>query len=71
MSAPGTPLDNAVAESFIKSLKDELVYPNKNKSLAEMKVLLLNYLSCYYPNQRIHTALHMTPYEFDRQFDVT
>ncbi len=40
MSEPATPVDNAVVESFFKSIKRELVYPNKHKTKAEMKVLI-------------------------------
>ncbi len=66
MSKPGTPLDNAVIESFYKTVKVELINPNKNKTKAEMKVLLRNYLEDYYPKKRIHTSLGMTPYKYEQ-----
>ncbi|MBP2100560.1 integrase core domain-containing protein [Enterococcus rivorum] len=49
MSQPGTPVDNAVIESFHRSIKRELIEPNKHKSKIEMKVLIQDYLENYYP----------------------
>lgn len=63
MSAPGTPVDNAVIESFHKSIKRELIYPNRHKTRAEMKVLITNYINHYYIHERIHTKFMMTPYK--------
>jgi len=47
MSEPGTPVDNAVIESFHRSIKRKLINPNKNKTKAEMKVLIHFYLDIY------------------------
>lgn len=44
MSQPGTPVDNAVIESFYRSIKRELIDSNKHKSKIEMKVLIQDYL---------------------------
>jgi len=65
MSEPGTPVDNAVIESYHKSIKRELIYPNKRKTKAEMKVLIHEYLTNYYIKQRIHTKFKMTPLQFE------
>ncbi|WP_277491664.1 MULTISPECIES: IS3 family transposase [unclassified Breznakia] len=67
MSAPGTPADNAVIESFHKSIKRELIYPNRHKTKAEMKVLIANYIDTYYIHERIHTKFMMTPYKYQQQ----
>lgn len=64
MSEPGTSVDNAVIKSYHKSIKRELIYPKKNKTRAEMKVLIREYLTNYYSNQRIHTKYKMTPLQF-------
>lgn len=64
MNEPGTPVDNAVIESYHKSIKRELIYPNKHKTKAEMKVLITEYLTNYYVKQRIHTKFNMTPLQF-------
>jgi len=71
MSQPGTPVDNAVVESFYKSIKRELIYPNKGKTKAEMTVLIHDYLTNYYSNQRIHTRFMMTPQKFEQSLQVT
>ena len=47
MSEPVTLVDNAVIESYHKSIKRELIYPNKNKH--------------YCIKQRIYTKFKMTP----------
>ena len=65
MSEPGTPVDNAVIESYHKSIKRELIYTNKHKTKAEMKVLIHEYLTNYYVKQRIHTKFNMTPLQFE------
>ncbi len=70
MSKPGTPADNAVIESFHKTIKRELVIPNKHKSRAEMKVLIYEYMD-YYINKRIHTKFGMTPSKYQQSLGVT
>lgn len=67
MSEAGTPVDNAVVESYHRSIKRELIYPNKHKSKAEMRVLIDDYLNDYYVNKRIHTKLGMTPKRFEEK----
>lgn len=59
MSEPGTPVDNAVIESFHKSIKRELVYPNKHRTKSEMRILIQDYLMDYYVDKRIHTKFNM------------
>lgn len=67
MSAPGTPVDNAVIESFHRSIKRELIYPNRHKTKGEMKALIHNYINTYYIHDRIHTKFMMTPYQYQQQ----
>lgn len=72
MSAPGNPIDNAVAESFClyplgcKTVKTEVIKPNRHLTKAQMEVVLCNYLEDYYPKERIHTALGMTPNAYEQ-----
>lgn len=66
MSAPGTPVDNAVIESFHRSIKRELIIPNRHKTKAEMKVLISNYIDRYYIHDRIHTKFMMTPNKYEQ-----
>ena len=67
MSAPGKPIDNAVAEAFFKTVKTELIHPNRHLTKAQMEVLLRHYLEDYYPNQRIHTAFGMPPAQYEQR----
>ncbi len=71
MSKAGTPVDNAVIESFHKSIKRELIIPNKGKTKAEMKMLICDYLDNYYSKKRIHTKLGMTPLKYEAKLRVT
>ncbi len=66
MSLPGNPIDNVVAEAFFKSVKTEVVYPNRHRTKDEMEVILRNYMEDYYPKERIHTKLKMTPLEYKK-----
>lgn len=66
MSQPGTPVDNAVIESFHRTIKRELIIPNKGKTKEEMKVLIFNYLTEYFPNERIHMKFKMTPSQYEK-----
>lgn len=65
MSEKGSPVDNAVVESMNRSVKRELVNPNKDKSKAEMKVLIEQYLTDYFVYQRIHTRFGTTPHVYE------
>ncbi|MDE8037451.1 integrase core domain-containing protein [Erysipelothrix rhusiopathiae] len=65
MSEPGTSVDNAVVESYHRSFKRELIYPNKHQTKAEMKVHIIDYLIDYNVNKRIHTNLNITPRELE------
>ncbi len=66
MSPPGSPIDNAVAESFFNTVKTEVVKPNRHLTKAQMEVVLRNYLEDYYPEERIHTTLGMTPNAYEQ-----
>ncbi|NLB21113.1 MAG: IS3 family transposase [Clostridium sp.] len=67
MSPPGSPIDNAVAEAFFKSIKTEIIYPNRHHTKEQMEVLVRNYIEDYYPKERIHTKLGMTPFQYEQQ----
>lgn len=65
-SRPGMPGDNAFAESFIKTIKKELIYPNKFKSYDELRYEINSYLESYYNTRRIHSGLnYISPAEFE------
>jgi len=57
MSRKGNCWDNAVAESFFKTLKTEQVYGNKLISKKQMKLDLFEYIELWYNRKRRHSAL--------------
>ena len=70
MSRKGNCWDNAVAESFFKSLKTELIYGNKLISKEQMKLQIFEYIEIWYNQKRRHSALnYMTIKEFNNQFN--
>lgn len=68
MSGKGNCWDNAVAESFFKSLKTELIYGNKLITKEQMKLQVFEYIEIWYNQKRRHSALnYMTIKEFNNQ----
>ena len=57
MSRKGNCWDNAVAESFFKSLKTELIYGGIEMSSEEMKGELFEYIEIWYNRNRRHSAI--------------
>ena len=69
VSRPGTPLDNAVAESFFKTLKRELVKERSYGTRDEAKQDIFKYIELYYNRVRMHSTLdYMPPVEYERQY---
>ena len=69
VSRPGTPLDNAVAESFFKTLKRELVEERGYGTRDEAEQDIFKYIELYYNRVRMHSTLdHMPPVEYERQY---
>jgi len=67
MSRKGNCWDNAVAESYFKTLKSELIYGNKMLSKAEMKSVLFEYIEIYYNQNRRHSTLgNLTIKEYEK-----
>lgn len=65
MSRKGNCWDNAVAESFFKTLKTEQIYGNKLVSKAQMKMNLFEYIEIWYNRERRHSAIgNLTIQEF-------
>ena len=70
MSRKGNCWDNAVAESFFKSLKTELIYGNKLISKEQMKLEIFEYIEIWYNKKRRHSALnYQNIEEFNNQFN--
>ena len=69
MSRRGKCLDNAVAESFNSTLKNELVYRTVFLSRASAQSTIAEWIECFYNRQRRHSTLgYATPVEFEERF---
>lgn len=65
MSGKGNCYDNAMAESFFKTLKTELIYQKRYKTRQEAKQDIFEYIEVFYNRKRLHSALgYRTPIEF-------
>ena len=70
MSRKGNCWDNAVTESFFKSLKTELIYGNKLISKEQMKLEIFEYIEIWYNRKSRHSALNYpTIEEFNNQIN--
>ena len=68
MSRKGNCWDNAVAESFFKTLKSELIYGCKLKTKEQLRVEIFEYIECWYNKKRRHSALgNLTIDEFNSE----
>jgi transposase InsO family protein len=66
MSGRGDCYDNAVAESFFKTLKVELVYHRKYATRAEAMSSIFEYIEVFYNRRRRHSSLgYMSPEEYE------
>lgn len=71
MSRKGNCWDNAVAESFFKSLKTELIYGNKLITKKQMELEIFEYIEIWYNKKRRHGALnYKTIEEFNNQNNI-
>jgi transposase InsO family protein len=71
MSRKGNPWDNAVCESFMKTLKYEEVLRNEYRDLADARASIREFLEKIYNQKRLHSALgYLPPAEFERNHNV-
>ena len=69
MSRKGECLDNAVAESFFGSLKNELVYHEDYRTRAQARQSIFEYIEVFYNRNRRHSFLnYMTPVEYEEKY---
>lgn len=68
-SKPGTPHDNAVAESFFASMKREEIYRTQYKSERQFAESVDAYIE-FYNTRRPHSTLHYkTPDQFEESYN--
>ncbi len=71
MSARGRPTENAFAERFMRTLKEEEVSLNEYEDMTDARAHLSHFLDQVYQHKRIHSSLgYLTPAEFEAQWNV-
>jgi len=67
MSRKGNPYDNAIAESFMKTLKYEEVYRDDYQDLSHAHTSIPRFLEQVYNQKRLHSSLgYLPPVEFEQ-----
>lgn len=71
MSRKGNCLDNAVAESFFSTLKNELVHHEVFEDRDDARAAIFEFVETFYNRKRLHESLGFkTPYEFEAMANV-
>jgi len=67
MSGKGNCYDNAVAESFFKTLKTELIYHFRYLTRAQARASIFEYIEVFYNRVRKHSYLgYLSPVQFEQ-----
>lgn len=67
MGGRGSAYDNAVCESFFKTLKSELVERRSWPTKAELRTAVFDYIECFYNSRRRHSSLdYHSPADYER-----
>ena len=70
MSRKGNCWDNSIAESFFKSLKNELVYQTYFYTKKQAKLEIFKYIELFYNRIRSHSYLNgLSPVEFEEKIE--
>lgn len=69
MSRKGNCWDNAVAESFFASLKNELVHRRRWQTRHQLRAAVFEYIEVFYNRRRLHSSLdYKTPAEVEEEY---
>jgi len=67
MSGKGNCWDNAVMESFYRTLKVELIYQHKYETRRQAQSDIFEYIEIFYNRERLHSSLgYYTPEEYEK-----
>ena len=70
MSRKGNCWDNAVAESFFATLKNELIYTRSWQTRLQLRTTVFEYIEVFYNRQRLHSAIgYRSPASFENEFN--
>jgi putative transposase len=71
MSRRGNCYDNAVAESFFSTLKNELIHERTFRTCDEARAAIFEFIEVFYNRQRLHQALgYVSPVQFETNHGV-
>ena len=69
MSGKGNCYDNAVTETFFKTLKTEWIYCHRYRNQEDVRRSVLEYIEVFYNRKLTHSALgYLSPAEFYRNY---
>ena len=69
MARAGKPSENGYAERVIRTIKEEEVYLNEYRNMAEAKQEIGHFIDVVYQHKRVHSALgYLTPAEFEARW---
>jgi len=61
--------DNAIVESFFKTLKVECLYRQKIQTREQARQMIFEYIEVFYNRQRIHSTLdYRSPVDYERGY---
>jgi transposase InsO family protein len=67
MGRTGSALDNAISESFVASLKTELLHKHSFCTRAAARRAIFDYIEAFYNRQRRHSSLgYLSPSEYEQ-----
>ena len=67
MGQTGSALDNAISESFVASLKTELLYRHRFLTREAARIAVLDYIESFYNRVRRHSSLsYLSPSDYEQ-----